>query len=117
MTKDIQTVLSGLIQTKASELAKEHDTTVELVLARTLQQRAAESLIDYKPNEVRNYLAELFWGGTKGYSEMSREELLKEAIDLLTDWIEEEEGGLGEQVGNWFESYADEPWGSTPDEG
>lgn len=55
--------------------------TVARQLAFILQSWFVNGLVDYKPNEARQYLSELAWVGTKGYRDYTEEECLREILD------------------------------------
>lgn len=64
--------------------------TVERELGLVIHQYTNEMLCDYKSSELREHLSDLFWAGTKGYGQMTREELLHEINNEIVENFEAE---------------------------
>jgi hypothetical protein len=60
--------------------------SVELELAHVLHQLEAEDLHNESSRDLRVWLADILWSGHRGYSEMSREELLAQLqVEFIDD--------------------------------
>ncbi|WP_428308012.1 hypothetical protein [Lacipirellula sp.] len=60
--------------------------SVELELAGVLHERLSEGLYEEKTRDLQAWLSDILWSGHKGYSEMSREELLDQLqIEYIDD--------------------------------
>ncbi|BBO34442.1 hypothetical protein [Lacipirellula parvula] len=73
--------------------------SVELELAGILHERLVEGMCEEKTRDLQAWLGDILWSGHRGYSEMSREELLaqlqieyiddaEEAFDTVEDALE-----------------------------
>jgi hypothetical protein len=69
----------------AEPVAEGKPNSVELELAGVLHQFEVDDLHNESSSDLRVWLAEILWSGKRGYSEMSREELLHH---LQVDFID-----------------------------
>lgn len=75
---------------KSNPLFEGSPNTVELELAGALHALQIERLHDYKESELRAWLADALWIGQPGLVDKSREDLLREIEEEISDLADEE---------------------------